>query len=237
MIGKRLSQRTVCVVCAVVLLTAGFVAGEEGTVVVRVFRLQYVNPASVSSAVQPLLSDNGTVTVQPSKRLVTVRDQADIVDRVGRVIARLDVEPQSFRLRVELLAGYNEEISLPEVVSVDPRIKRMFPFGAYRRLGVAFLEGATGDDVAVDLREGYRVRVKVRDHRMEDLPYGLPEKSLRLSLQPLVLDRIRQGTIEELLKTKIVLSVNQEVFIGAGDAEGSERGLVIIVKALGEGAR
>ncbi len=230
-------RRAMVTACALVLLSGGIVAGDEDLVVVRVFRLQFATATKVSVAIQPLLTDEGTVTVQPGKSLITVRDRADIVDRVGEVISVIDVKPESFRLRIGLLAGLNAAVSLPRGAEVDPRLKRMFPFDSFRALGAVLLEGEVGDDFAVDLEEGYRVRVRVRDHRVEDLPFGLPSKSLRLDLQPFVLERVRKGSVTEVLRTRVVLSVNQEVFIGAGETEGSERGLVLTVKALPGGSR
>ncbi len=234
----NLPWRLTVVFAVVVALASGLVLGaDDHLVVVRVFRLQFVTAASVSAAIQPLLSDEGTVTVQPGKHIVTVRDRADIVDRVGSVISGIDVKPEGFRLRIQLFAGFNAEASLPEGAKVNPRLKAMFPFDSYSTLGAAVLEGEVGDDVAVDLEDGYRVRVSVRDHRMEDLPYGLPMQSLRLDLQPFVLERVRKGLVTQVLRTRVVLSVSQEVFIGAGEDEGSEKGLVLTVKALPEGSR
>jgi hypothetical protein len=230
-------RRAVIVAVAVMALVGGLAAAADETVVVRVFRLRFADLSHVSAVIQPLLSGEGSLTVQPGKRVITVRDRAAVVNRVGEVIAKLDVEPESFRLRIDLLAGYSAEASIPRGDVVDARLKRMFPFDAYRRLDSVLLEGEVGSDIVVDLEEGYRIRVRVGDHRVEDLPYGLPDSGLRLDLQPFVLERVHRGVVTEVIGTRVILSVNQEVVIGAGGGEESDRGLVLIVKALAEGAR
>ncbi len=106
-------RRVLLAVCMLALLSVGMAIANDDAVVVKAFRIRFAKASNVSTAIQPLLSENGTVTVQPGKRLVTVRDRADIVDRVGLVIADIDVEPESFRLRVQLLSGFNSEVSLP----------------------------------------------------------------------------------------------------------------------------
>ncbi len=197
--------------------------------------MEHAKVAKISAAIQPMLSDEGSVTVQPAKGRLTVRDRASVMASITETIERLDQKPSPFRLHVELLEGSTVPISMAGGQEVGQRLKQMFPFKFYRELGSADLEGVTGDEISVDLSEGFRVLVTVLDHRLEPTPFGIPNQTLRLDLHPLVLERIGSKGTKEILRTRVVLSQNQEVVIGAGETEDSEQGLVLIIKALPEG--
>lgn len=241
-VGENFSReriaRFVWVTVSVLVYLASMVpparAGDE-TVVVRVFRVENAKVAEVSAAIQPLLSYEGSVTVQPAKGRLTVRDRADVMSAVTEAVVRLDRKPMPFRIHVELLEGSRTPISMAGGQEVGRRLKRMFPFKFYRRLGSADLGGVTGDDISVELNEGFRISITVLDHRLEPTPFGIPNQSLRLDLHPLVLARAGSKRTKEILRTRVVLSQNQEVVIGAGETEDSDQGLVLIVKALPEG--
>lgn len=214
------------------LLGPGFAVAENDTMVVTVFRLQHARASDVLASVQPLLSEEGSITVQPGKNRLTVRDRADIVEEVGKAIERLDLAPQRFVLQVELLLGSNFEASVPANTEISARLKRMFPFKSYRTLGSTEFRGKTGDDVTLELDEGYRVVVSARDHRVEETPFGIAARGLRLYLRPLVVEKQVGSKFRELLRTRVALSENQEVFIGAGASESGDQGLILIVTAL-----
>ncbi len=208
---------------------------DQNDVVVRVFRVEHAKVAEISAAIQPMLSDEGSVTVQPAKGRLTVRDRAGVMAAITEVIDRLDQKPSPFRLHVELLEGSTVPISVAGGHQAGNRLKQMFPFKFYRALGSADLGGVTGDEISVELSEGFRISVTVLDHRLEPTPFGIPNQTLRLDLHPLVLERTASEGAKEILRTRVVLSQNQEVVIGAGETEDSEQGLVLIVKALPEG--
>ena len=222
-------------VLACLVSTVPAAHADQKDVVVRVFRVEHAKVAKISAAIQPMLSDEGSVTVQPAKGRLTVRDRANVMASITETIERLDQKPSPFRLHVELLEGSTVPISMAGGQEVGQRLKQMFPFKFYRELGSADLEGVTGDEISVDLSEGFRVLVTVLDHRLEPTPFGIPNQTLRLDLHPLVLERIGSKGTKEILRTRVVLSQNQEVVIGAGETEDSEQGLVLIIKALPEG--
>lgn len=213
------------------LLGASLAVADSDTMVVTVFRLKHARASDVLNSVQPLLSDEGSITVQPGKNRLTVRDRADIVEEVGKAIERVDLAPQRFVLQVELLLGSNLQASVPPNTEVSARLKRMFPFKSYRSLGATEFRGKTGDDVTLELDDGYRIVVSARDHRVEETPFGIAARGLRLYLRPLVVEKQVGSRFRELLRTRVALSENQEVFIGAGASESGDQCLILIVTA------
>ncbi len=228
--------RQVIFLAAVVLISmvSGVVAAENGDVVVRTFRIEYAELSKVSTAIQPLLSDQGSVTVQPAKGRLTVHDRADVMKTVAAAIERLDRKPVPFRIHLQLLKGSKTPFSSAGTQEVADRLKRMFPFKFYEELGAADLQGMTGDDITVELKQGFSVSMVVLDQLQEKTPFGLPPQRLRLDLDPLVLHRAGKNGAREILRTRVVLSENQDVVIGAGKNENSPNGLVLIVRALPE---
>ncbi len=206
---------------------------DQNDVVVRVFRVEFAKVAEISAAIQPMLSEDGSVMVQPAKGRLTVRDRADVMTAISEAVERLDQKPQPFRLHVELLEGSTVPIlAAEEGHEVGQRLKQMFPFKYYRELGSVDLAGVTGDEISVELNEGFRISVLVMDYQLEPTAFGIPAQTFRLDLHPLVLERVGSNGTKEVLRTRVALSRNQEVVIGAGETEESEQGLVLIVKAL-----
>jgi len=146
--------------------------------------------------------------------------------------------PGEFWLQVELLEG--QDASLPKRLraDVDTRLKRMFPFEAYRRIGSTRFEGVIGEPLEADLGSGYHLGFIVTSIGVSDeSPWHIPDPGSRLVLQSLVLERSVKGpdgdpVMAELVRTKVVLSENQEAFIGAAGSEESESGIVLILKSL-----
>ncbi len=228
----KLSRVLICtILCSAAISTS--MAQQAPTMIVKVFRIRYAEPAEISAAVQKLLSNEGSITVQPAQRRITVKDQRERIDQIAKLIAHMDVQPQNFRLQVTLLRGV-ESLKKDEVpFSVSARLQKMFPFKAYSEIGRAELQGRTGDTLELKLDKSYRLELTAFDHRRENLPFGIASNALRLDLSPVILQMAVDGQKpRQILKTRVVLSENQELSIGAGISENAREGLVLVLKAL-----
>ena len=78
--------KRVMVLVVVLGLTTALVAADAETIS-RVFRLEHVSVMEVSTAVQPLLSDAGSLTLQPKLSRVVVQDKPEVIDQVTALIA------------------------------------------------------------------------------------------------------------------------------------------------------
>ena len=184
------------------------------------------------------------LTLQPKLSRIVVQDQPEIIDRVTELIEKLDHVPETYRVQVDLLEGGAEDpFGSALEVEVDNRLRRMFKVAAFRRLGTSVIEGQVGNRAQADLGTTYRISL------LANLPlppktsaWGAPDPGNRIYLRPLVLERMStlpNGTLKahELLRTNVLLSQNQTVYIGAGNSEDSERVLVLIVSAKETGGR
>ncbi len=219
------------------LVLAAVTAAASVETVSRVFTLRYLSIADATTAVQPLLSDQGSLTLQPSRSRITVQDFPEVIDRVVEVIDRLDRLPNRYRVHIELLEGGAEKpFGAANQVEATERLRQMFKFPSYQRLGSAVLEGELGGDARAMLGAGYQVSFTTQvSTPSSETPWGAPDLGDRIQLRNLTLDRLKpavNGQQERLqyLHTNVLLSPNQKVYIGAGSSEDPSTGLVLIVQ-------
>jgi hypothetical protein len=209
----------------------------------RVFQLRYISVMEASQAIQPLLSSHGSLTVHPGQARITVQDTPEVVARAADLLAGLDRSPKSYRIHVTLMQGTNQPLKENRSAEVDRRLKKMFPFDGYRRIGETVFEGTLGTPVSADLGEGFRLSFLPTEFMTsDDQPFGIRGASSRLHLQSLNLERTSEGAggqrvSVEVMRTSVLMSPKQEAFIGAGASEDSNSGLVLILSAQSIGDR
>jgi len=222
---------------AVMAAVAVFAAANVETVS-RVFRLEHASMSEVSAAVQPLLSEAGSLTLQPKLSRIMVQDQPEIIDRVTALIEELDHVPGAYSVRIDLLEG-GETVPYGSVqeVQVENRVRKMFKSASFYKLGSSTIEGVSGSTVQAELGTSFQVSFLAQiPEPAASSPWGTPDPGNRLHLRQLVLERkavATDGTLttDELLRTNVLLSPKQTVYIGAGNSEDTEDVLVLIVHA------
>lgn len=60
-------------------------------IVTQIFRLNYENAGNLVPILRPLISPNNTINVSPGNNSLVITDYADNLQRIGRIIAALDV--------------------------------------------------------------------------------------------------------------------------------------------------
>jgi hypothetical protein len=207
----------------------------------RVFTLEHISVSEASAAVQPMLSEHGSLILQPSRSRMTVQDLPQVVQRVAILVADIDSMPESYRIQVELLEGRSEPYSAATQTQIDQRLRKMFKFPSFRQLGSAVLEGELGSPAPADLGGGFQISFLTHTvEYSEDTPWGAPDPGERIHLRPLILKRVSMASdgtqeIDILLRTNVLIAPKQKVYIGAGSSEDAENGLVLIVHSQGSG--
>jgi len=238
-------RRSTALVVMVLAAAASMAADAE--TVARVFQLDHVSVSEASAAVQPLLSENGSMTLQPSRSRITVQDLPEVVDRVAVLLVELDRLPGRFRIHVDLREGRSESDDVAEVVRpysaadqvlTDQRLKSMFKFPVILRLGSAMLEGELGSTATAVLSQGFEITFIAQTPEFsQNTPWGSANPGNRIQLRQLALRRVKVGpdgtkNTDVLLRTSMLLAPNQKIYVGAGNAEDATIGLVLIVHAL-----
>jgi len=232
------------VVCFAVLAVATVVAAADQATVSRVFRLQHVSVAEASAAVQSMLTDVGSLTLQPKLSRIVVQDQPAVIDRVAALIEELDRVPGVFSVHIDLLeGGETTPYGTAREYRAEERLYRMFKAVAFYRAGSSTVEGVLGSPSRAELGTSYQVSfVAHLPEHSESSPWGVRDPGNQLHLRQLVLERkgvAGDGTVVtfELLRTNVLLSPQQTVYIGAGNSEDSGEVLVLIVHAREFGSR
>ncbi|MGH8820689.1 MAG: type II secretion system secretin GspD, partial [Rhodoferax sp.] len=69
----------------------GSVTAAGNQIVTKIFRLNFASANSLLPVLRPLISPNNTINVNPDNNSLVITDYADNLDRIGRIIAALDV--------------------------------------------------------------------------------------------------------------------------------------------------
>ncbi|MDR2153568.1 MAG: type II secretion system secretin GspD [Burkholderiaceae bacterium] len=72
-------------------VSAGSRPAAGGQIATRIFRLTHENANTLVPVLRPLISPNNTINVSPGTNAIVITDYADNLQRLGRIIAALDV--------------------------------------------------------------------------------------------------------------------------------------------------
>ncbi len=72
-------------------VNAGNAPAAGGQVLTQIFRLNHENANSLVPVLRPLISPNNTINVTPGTNSLVITDYADNLQRLGRIVAALDV--------------------------------------------------------------------------------------------------------------------------------------------------
>ena len=72
-------------------VNAGNTPAGGGQVVTQIFRLNHENATNLVPVLRPLISPNNTINVTPGSNALVITDYADNLQRLGRIVAALDV--------------------------------------------------------------------------------------------------------------------------------------------------
>ena len=72
-------------------VSAGRVAPASGQIITQIFRLSHETANNLVPVLRPLISPNNTINVNPGNNSLIITDYADNLQRIGTIIAALDV--------------------------------------------------------------------------------------------------------------------------------------------------
>jgi hypothetical protein len=210
-------------------------SATPSVIVIRVFTLHYRRAEEVALLVRPLLTDDGSVILQPRLNTLTVRDTSAAVDKAAQAIASYDLPPRNVEISVTLLKASSEPKQpgpggpidrrpVSEVIiGVGEQLKRRFNFKDYQRLDSVVVQGTEGDSVAYAIGGDYRLAFLVDPSGSESV----------IRLKDLSLERIRKDekgieTRREILKTSINVQAGHTYICGIGRDESASAALFVV---------
>jgi general secretion pathway protein D len=114
----------------------------NGQIVTHIFKLNFEQANNLVPVLRPLISPNNTINVNPGNNSIVITDYADNLQRIGRIIATLDVSN----------ASDVEVIQLKHAIAVDlaPLVLRLVESGS-NVAQVSGTPGQTGADYKTTL--------------------------------------------------------------------------------------
>ena len=211
------------------VLAAGSVLAADQSL--RVFKLHFRPAHEAAALVEPLLSAEGSVLLQPRLNAITVRDAPEVLGRVADVLAKWDVAPQTYKLRVWVFVASRgprppERPPFP-IPELGERLYQLFPFTNYEEVGSVQVTAADGSSVETATGDRYQLRFLVR---------SVPQDPERVQLAQLEFTRRDRGTdnaevLRPLVRSTVSLLLRQHSVIGSARSEDAHKALFLILFA------
>lgn len=93
-------------------VSAGTVPASSGQIVTQIFRLNHENANNLVPVLRPLISPNNTINVNPGTNALVITDYTDNLQRLGRIIAALDVASATGVEVIRLQHGIASDLAL-----------------------------------------------------------------------------------------------------------------------------
>jgi len=188
----------------------------------RTFRVDNLQPFQVEQLLAPYVYTDrvggrpGTMSVAVGA--VTVRETADNLEKIARVLEEFDVPAADSRLRFQLIRADGAAAAPdPAIASVVIELEKIFRFRGYELLGEAFVTVGDGDISQAFPGTSYVVTAEARP-----LQRGL------VRLQSLNLWDAERSPI---LSTSVTVPVDQTLVLGSAPSAEGEGAVILTVRA------
>jgi len=194
---------------------------------VKVFVLRYKRVEEATLLVRPLLSDSGSIMLQPRINALTITDRPAALNTIGPALAQFDIPPRGFSIAVKMVRARADAAAgdlSKEIGGIGNKLSQVFRFNDYALIDSAVLGGAEGDSVSYLLGGEYRLTFRIE-------PAG-QSPTLRLSAFALAREKTTfngRRVDVPLFRTTLNVGLNQTLVLGASKEEASKKALLLIL--------
>jgi hypothetical protein len=211
-------------------------AADAGVIGARSFEVRYRPLTDAVELVSAVLSEVGTVSLQPRLRRIVVQDRAEVLDRVAQVLEDFDLPPRNVEVSVSLFLGTDrrdEEAGRlahpPEVAEETRGIRETLgdftKWTEFSPLGSRTITCVEGFPGTVYLADDYRVEFHVDSVQGEDrVTFD------RFTLMKVVRTADGQERVVPHYDAAIHIPVGKELLVGA--ASGPDSSAALFLKLL-----
>jgi hypothetical protein len=210
--------------------------GPADPVSARAYEVKFKSLADAAELIGPLLSPQGSVTLQPRLKTLMIQDHVAVLDRVSSLLTSFDVAPRNVEIAMSLFLGTDRReqeagrIIPPSSMTKDVRgiaetLGDFTKWNAYEPLGGRAVTGVEGGRVTVNLSDEYRVAYDIDTVR---------DQSVKLT--NFVLQRVTRGAdgkekVQDVYSAAVVLPVGRMLMLGAAQNPESKRALFLTLQA------
>jgi hypothetical protein len=190
---------------------------------VHTFQFKYKDADKAAAIIKPLMSAEGTMSIQPASNALVVTDRAENMKAIANALATFDTPPHAVRLSLHLVSAARAEVATK--VGTDMREiaakLAILRYNSIDDLGDANVEGHEGEPATIDLHNGYRV----------DFRFGEYDPSSdSVKLDDFRLSKVQNDQLNQVYKATLNLKVGQTLIFGATKTQG-QRAIFLVFNA------
>jgi hypothetical protein len=195
---------------------------------VRTFQFKYKDADRAAAMIKPLLSADGSMSIQPAANSLVVTDHSENLKSVMSALADFDAPARGIRLEVRIVGASRVDPGAAprvadEIRDIAPKLA-MLRYNAIESLGNANVEGHEGEPGAIELPSGYRADFKFGEY--DPASDSIKLNDFRLSH----LTGEKHDQLAQLYKASLNLKLGQTIIVGAAKPSGN-RALMIVLSA------
>ena len=211
-------KRTLLAMVAMTSLLAACQGGAD--LETRTFALEHMASYEAADLIQPYVygeREGAPGTLSTAERAITVRETADNLDQIARVLAEFDVARADVRLHFQLIQADGFEGRDERIAAVEDELRGIFQFAGYRLAGEAFVTATDGSSVEQGLGSDHVVAAGI---------YFVSAGTIRL-------DEVRLYSYEggDRLTTTVNIRPGQTLVLGSASRVGEDVTLLLTVRA------
>lgn len=185
----------------------------------RTFALEHLPGHEAIALVDPYIygdREGAPGTASQTDDALTVRETADNLDQIARVLAQFDVPRPDARLRFQLIEADGFTGRDERIAAVEDELRRIFQFRGYRLAGEAYVTATDDSSVEQGLGPGHMVGAEV----------FLAAGTIRLHNV-----RLWSNQSGQLLTTTVNIRPGQTLVLGSASTAGEDATLLLTVRA------
>ena len=207
------------------VLATGYVSScdRPGGLEVRTFRIEHLRPGEAASLIEPYVygdREGAPGAVSTIEGAITVRETADNLERISRVLAEFDQPQPDTRLHFQLIEADGFTDSDASSAAIETELRKIFQFRGYRLAGETFVTATDGSEIQQYMRaskDTYQITGEV---------YHLSPGVIRL--EGVTLWGEHTGSS---LQTTVSIRPGQTLVLGSTPKDGSTATLLLTVRA------
>jgi hypothetical protein len=190
---------------------------------VRTFQFKFKEADKAAAVIKPLVSADGSMSIQPSSNALVVTDHPDNLKAIAAALLQYDAPARNVRLNVRLVGA--GRVAVPSSAEPPVELKdiatelSLLRFNSFERLGEAELQGKEGEPGLVDMG-AYRAEFKFGEY---------DPASDTIKLNDFRLSRLQNDQLVQLYKASLNLKLGRTVIVGATKPQGQRALLVVVV--------
>ena len=200
------------------LLTAA--CGGDPNLETRTFEVRYLDPGEAAAAVEPYVYDDRPEApgkISTFSGGITVRETADNLERIARMLERVDREKPAVRLHFQVIAADGAADRDPRLAEVESALRELFRFEGYELIAETQM-GAVEGGSATQTVEDYWLATQIQRVRSTGQS-GSVTLEVRLAS--------REGN---LITTAMTVPAGQTVVLGSARVDPDRPTVILAVR-------